>query len=100
MNTDGKPIAWRRIVGVALVNVVVYAGAAVALHESRSRYLHDSEIARANIARSLASTISETLDRIDVSLSNVAFHVEQEITADSLFDSSLNSYLVRQKGLV
>jgi signal transduction histidine kinase/CheY-like chemotaxis protein/HPt (histidine-containing phosphotransfer) domain-containing protein len=101
MKFQGRSVAARLIAGVVVVNLFVYGMVAVALGESRSRYLRDSDVARTNIARSLTSNISGMLERIDAALANVSLQVEQAgMPQTPTSGASLDTYLAFQKKLV
>jgi PAS domain S-box-containing protein len=98
MHFQARSVATRLVAAVVVVNLFVYAVVAVALRESRERYVHGSDVARMNIARSLTSNVSAMLERIDVALANVTMHVEQSGPAAA--GPALDKFLVTQKKLV
>ncbi|MES2940765.1 MAG: ATP-binding protein [Pseudomonadota bacterium] len=100
MSSQANTVAARVVAGVLVTNLFVYLLAGVAMRESRSRYLHDGEVARQNIARSLTSSVSATLERIDIALSNVATQVEHSLARNTADEAFLPAYLLTQKKLV
>jgi signal transduction histidine kinase/HPt (histidine-containing phosphotransfer) domain-containing protein len=93
-------VARRLVLGLVIINAFVYLLAGAALLQSRRHQEASGRTTTQNLARSVASTVSGILEKLDVALTAVSEKVGPQLASGGLDDAEVTHYLRRQKALL
>lgn len=88
------------ILGIVIVNVIIYAVAAFHLYQSHRFYEQQTEISTQNLAQTLETNISGILEQLNVALFAVTSEAERQIASGTLDGNTLNAFMARQLKVV
>ncbi len=97
MTSLAKAINRRLILGVIAVNVIVWLLASAALALSRQHYDAAAHTSTQNLARSLSTTVTGVLGRIDVGLGAISLEVEDQLAHGGISTPRLTHHLAEHK---
>ncbi|GAB3645761.1 hypothetical protein GCM10028813_04420 [Ramlibacter alkalitolerans] len=86
--------------GLLIINAFVYLLAGASLLHSRRQQEVSGRTTTQNLARSVASTVSGILDKLDVALTATSEKVAPQLASGGIVDAELTGYLRRQKALL
>lgn len=87
----------RLVIGSLLLNLLVFALAALSLYEDKRQHEERTAIATKNLAELLERDISATFDRIDLILRGAVDKLEARLASGNMDEARLNAYLARQQ---
>ena len=86
----------RLVIGVVIANLFFISLAGFSLQQARLQYEERAEIATQNLANMLAESISESINKIDLTLLMVSDEVEKQFASGGINSQSLNALIHRQ----
>jgi PAS domain S-box-containing protein len=94
--TERPPLFLRRLLLIALVTDILFAGhACFWLYHSKLRYEKHAEVITQNLCFTLAAHISDTVDKIDLTVLTVADEVEKQLAGGGIDEQRLNAFIAR-----
>jgi len=84
------------LIGVSLLNLIVFGVTALAIHSSYEQYLSKARTDAQNLSHVLKQDIDGLLERIEAVLYSSALEMERQLASGSISKDALNAYLGRQ----
>ena len=88
------------IVGIVACNLFVWLLAGYFLNQGRLQYEHEAEIVSQNIATAIDQTLSNSIEKVDLTLRAVANHLQRQPAGESPKSERTDSLLAAYKGWV
>ena len=95
-----KSLGIRLAVGVVLVNLFIYLLVGVSIYRSRQQYERQAALTTQNLAHSLEITISDFLEKMDISLFAIKNEAERELAGGGINEKLLNAYIRRENTVI
>jgi len=87
----------RLIVSLLFINLFVYFLAGLSLYQIRQQYETQTALSTQNLARSLETSISGILEKINVAFGDVVNEAERELASGAIDNATLSTYVARQR---
>jgi len=95
-----KSLGIRLAVGVISVNLFIYLLVGVSIYRSRVQYERQAALTTQNLAHSLEITISDFLDKMNISLFAIKNEAERELAGGGITEKVLNAYITRENTVI
>ena len=94
--TEPRSVFVRRIAMIAAVTNLFFIGlAGLSLWQSRLRYEERAETTTQNLTLAISDEMSDSIDKIDLTVLAVADEVEKQLAAGGIGAESLNAFIAR-----
>ena len=93
-----SPGSWRAPlwIGLVCVNVLVFVLSGYALHRSWQQHQLEAQVLTQNTANALDQLVSDSVDKIDLTLLTVADELERQLASGGIDEAAMNAFVVRQ----